>query len=122
MKYYILSFLLLFSFGLKAQITYTPLSAAGYQIKYLKADSGFALPVVDTGLRRNVIRPGLMVINPLDSLPYYYSGQKWKPIYVDSSGVIGLIKNKVDSVTINGSTMFYWIAGLGYGTTINKID
>jgi hypothetical protein len=98
------------------------MNAFGYQMKYLKIDSGFALPFVDTGLLRNAIRPGLMIVNRADSLPYFFSGIKWKPVYVDSAGVIGLIKNKVDSVTVNGNTLFYWISGLGYGTSLNKLD
>lgn len=114
--------MLLFFVGAGAQITYTPQIAAGYQFKYLKADSGFALPVRDTTVGRGVNRPGLMVINPSDSLPYYYTGAKWNPVYVDSSGVIQLINGKVDSVTVNGNTLFYWIAGLGYGSPLNKLD
>lgn len=119
---YIAIILLFFSFKASAQVIYTPMSAGGYQMKYLKIDSGFALPFRDTALARNVDRPGLMVVNPPDSLPYYYNGRVWKPVYVDSSGIIKLIQGKVDSVTVNGNNLFYWVAGLGYGAQLNKLD
>src|SRR6185312_5527948 len=100
----------------------TPMNAAGYQIKYLKVDSGFALPFRDTALARNVDRPGLVVINPQDTLPYYYNGKIWKHVYTDSSGVIKLISSKVDSVTVSGNNLFYWVSGVGYGAQLNKLD
>lgn len=120
MKKFLVIIILLISVGAKAQ--YTPMSAFGYQMKYLKVDSGFALPMRDTSIGRGTTRPGLMVINTQDTLPYYFNGQRWKPVYVDSSGVIQLINTKVDSVTVNGNTLFYWIGGLGYGATLNKLD
>ena len=122
MKKYLTIIILFFSLAAQSQVNYTPMNAAGYQIKYLKVDSGFALPFRDTALARNVDRPGLMVINPQDTLPYYYNGKIWKPVYVDSTGVIHLIDAKVDSVTVNGNNLFYWVAGLGYGAQLNKLD
>src|SRR6185312_1840809 len=122
MKKYLTIIILFFSLAAQSQVNYTPMNAAGYQIKYLKVDSGFALPLRDTALARNVDRPGLMVINPQDTLPYYYNGKIWKPVYVDSTGVIHLIDAKVDSVTVNGNNLFYWVAGLGYGAQLNKLD
>jgi hypothetical protein len=120
MKKYLFIIIVLISSAAKAQ--YTPMSAFGYQMKYLKVDSGFALPMRDTSVGRGTTRPGLMIINTQDTLPYYFNGQRWKPVYVDSSGVIQLINTKVDSVTVNGNTLFYWIGGLGYGATLNKLD
>jgi hypothetical protein len=122
MKYLVIILLTVFSFGARSQSIYTPMTARGYQMKYVKVDSGFALPFRDTTIGRGVDRPGLMVVNPQDSLPYYYSGSRWKPVYVDSSGVIEMINGKIDSITVNGNNIFYWVAGLGYGQQLNKLD
>lgn len=58
-------------------VTYTPMLAGGYQFKFVKDDSGHAMPFVDTVLGRNIKRPGLIVARPLDSLPYWYNGRYW---------------------------------------------
>ncbi len=93
---------------LKAQI-YTPMK--GTQITYLKTDSGFALPFRDTVLGRNVNRPGLVVCRPQDSLLYRYTGTSWE--LLNNGG--GDYSNKVDSVTVTGDYLFYWINGSSYG-------
>lgn len=122
MKKYLTILILFFSFTASAQIVYTPMSAGGYQMKYLKIDSGFALPFRDTTIGRGINRPGLLVVNTQDSVLYIFNGKKWTPAYVDSTGVIGLIKNKVDSVTLSGNNLFYWSNGTGYGSQLNKLD
>ncbi|HXS57513.1 MAG TPA: hypothetical protein VN726_15380 [Hanamia sp.] len=122
MKKYLTILILFFSFTASAQIVYTPMSAGGYQMKYLKIDSGFALPFRDTTIGRGINRPGLLVVNTQDSILYIFNGKKWTPAYVDSTGVIGLIKNKVDSVTLSGNNLFYWSNGTGYGSQLNKLD
>jgi hypothetical protein len=63
-----------------------------------------------------------MVVNPQDSLPYYYNGIRWKPVYVDSLGIIHLIDSKTDSVTVSGNNIFYWSGGVAYGQPLNKLD
>jgi hypothetical protein len=109
-------FLLLFSFCFiktySQTITYTPQTAAGYQFKYVKSDSGFALPLVDTFLRRGVNRIGVVVARPQDSLLYYWTGVKWSKVNADVSGLLSLINAKVDSVTVLGSTISYWVNGV----------
>jgi hypothetical protein len=122
MKYLVIILLTAFSFSVKSQSIYTPMTAGGYQMKYLKTDSGFALPFRDTTIGRGVDRPGVMVIGIKDTLPYYYNGIRWKPVYVDSLGIIHLIDSKTDSVTVSGNNIFYWSGGVSYGQPLNKLD
>ena len=113
MKKIVFALFLLFSFcNSYSQITYTPQTAAGYQFKYVKSDSGFALPFIDTSLRRGVNRIGAVVARPQDSLLYYWTGAKWSKINADVSGLISLINSKVDSVTVYGNDLKYWINGV----------
>ena len=112
MKKIVFAIFLLFSFcNSYSQITYTPQTAAGYQFKYIKADSGLALPFIDTSLRRGVNRIGAVVARPQDSLLYYWTGAKWSKINADVSGLISLINSKVDSVTVYGDELKYWVNG-----------
>ena len=112
MKKIVFALFLLFTFcNSYSQITYTPQTAAGYQFKYIKADSGLALPFIDTSLRRGVNRIGAVVARPQDSLLYYWTGVKWSKINADVSGLISLINSKVDSVTVYGDELKYWVNG-----------
>lgn len=97
---------------LSPQIQYTPMTAAGYQFKYVKVDTGFNIPFQDTSLKRGTTRPGALVCNTADSNVYSYNGNYWELLQgVNSSA------NKVDSVIINsaGDSLFYWINGTSYG-------
>lgn len=120
MKKIVFALFLLFSFcNSYSQITYTPQTAAGYQFKYVKSDSGFALPFIDTSLRRGVNRIGAVVARPQDSLLYYWTGAKWSKINADVSGLISLINSKVDSVTVYGNDLKYWINGVAVQYSLN---
>jgi hypothetical protein len=119
MKYLVIILLTVFSITAKSQIIYTPLSAGGYQMKYAKVDSGFALPVRDTSIGRGVDRPGLLTVQPTDSLIYYYTGKYWKLLRADSSANV---TGKVDSITVSGNTVFYWTGGVGYGNPLPDIQ
>lgn len=46
---------------------------------------------------------------------YYPSCVCWRPLAIDSAGIIGLLNQKVDSVTISGDILYYWINGVSYG-------
>ncbi len=94
----------------KAQtITYTNMTAAGYQFKYIKADSGFTVPFRDTTTGRGTTRPGSIICNTADSLFYGWNGLRWSVIgsgnitsvinYIDSS--ITNVINYIDSATTN---------------------
>jgi len=100
---------MLFGFAEAQQITYTPMTAAGYRYKYLLADSGFALPFRDTTIGRGTDRPGSIVCRPADSLVYIWNGLIWDFLggvsttfvtnYVDSSIAINNYYNGIDSST-----------------------
>ncbi len=91
--------LLLFAGAVSAQvtpITYTPMNNAGYNFKYLKADSGFHVPFLDTTISRGAVRPGAIVCFTGDTLLYVWNGLRWRKV----GGTGGL-----DSVTVSGITI-----------------
>ncbi len=98
---------------LGSPITYTPMTGAGYQFKYVKADTGFAVPFGDTTLGRGTQRPGSIKIG-LDSIFYGYDGTIWQPLGGDITNILDSIGNKVDSVTVSGDTLKYWKQGVSY--------
>lgn len=121
---FLLSLFLLGAFfvGKTQTITYTPQAASGYQFKYLKADSGIAIPLVDTSLRRGVNRIGAMVARPQDSVIYFWNGVKWGKVSTDITGLTALINAKVDSLTVSGSILYYWKNGVAYGVTLAALS
>ena len=114
MKKILLIFSFLFSIAY-GQIVYTPMAAAGYQYKYVKIDSGIAVPLIDTSIGRGTNRPGSIVCRPQDSLFYGWNGDHWAVMGADVASLVALINTKVDSVTINGDSLFYWKNGVNYG-------
>ncbi len=105
-------------FFVKGQsITYTPMSAGGYTFRYLKADSGFAVPFRNLSTGRGVVRAGSIVVNTADNIFYGFDGTAWLPL-----GGGGAAGTYVDSLSIVGNNLFYWEAGLGTGIQINKLD
>lgn len=98
-------------------VTYTPMDAKGYQFKHIKADSGLIVPrqagTLSIGSAPNI--GGQIKFNTDDSLFYGYNGSVWAPLAIDSSGIIELLNNKVDSVTVEGDSLFYWKVGVAYG-------
>ena len=112
---FILGLVLLSFVGFSQSISYTPFTAAGYSFKYVRTDSGFAVPLRDTSVGRGTTRPGSIVCRPADSLFYGWNGQRWSLVNSDLSSVIALIDEKVDSVTVSGDSIFYWKLGVSYG-------
>lgn len=98
---------------------YTPQKST--QFTYLKADTMFTLPRADTGINRAPNIGGHVVYRPQDSLLYYYNGLKWKPVAIDSFGVVSALNHKVDSVTVAGDSLFYWINGVSYGYLLPSV-
>jgi hypothetical protein len=41
---------------------------------------------------------------------------------IDSAGIIGLLDGKVDSVTVNGDSLFYWKVGVSYGYILPSLN
>lgn len=96
-------------------VTYTPMDAMGYQYKYIKVDSGLMIPRRDTTIGRAPNYGGSIVFKTSDSLFYGYNGLLWKPLAIDSFGIVNALNHKVDSVTVNSDSLFYWINGTSYG-------
>jgi len=91
---------------------YTPQKST--QFTYLKADSGVLINTNDTLLRRQPNVGGLLAYKASDSSFYGYNGVKWNLLAAGSPDV----SNKVDSVTISGSILYYWVNGVSHGMTI----
>lgn len=87
-KYLFLVLFLPFVGKSQTPITYTPMTAAGYQFKYVKDDSGHAVPFRDTSLGRATTRPGSIVCNSRDSIMYYWTGRIWAPMGGNSKSQI----------------------------------
>jgi len=85
---------------------------------YVKVDSGFKVPRQDTStFRAPGTGGGDIVFKTSDSTMYYYNGNKWTPMAVDSAGMLARLNNKVDSVTVDSVTnrLYYWKMGVSYG-------
>lgn len=79
---------------------------------YIKSDTGWVVPRQDTALfRQSSTTGGNIVFNPTDSVFYGYNKSRWVPLMNSTAG----ISNKVDSVTVSGDSLFYWINGTAYG-------
>ena len=81
-----------------SSIVYTPMSAAGYEFKYLKADSGLALPFRDTLRSRSIDRGGLMTYKSNDGA-YVYNGSYWEKLSVGSGADSSIFQTKFRSDT-----------------------
>lgn len=90
---------------------------------YVRTDSGFRMPRGDTSLyRATTVTGGNIMFKTSDSLPYYYNGQEWKVLAVDSAGILPALNLKVDSVTVETDSLFYWINGTAYGYILPNGD
>lgn len=112
MKKILLALFVLSSFVLQAQPPVDYVQMNNYAYKYLKADSGFRIPRRDTLLYRNGTAIGLLTIRPQDSSLYIWNGAYWPKIQLGPANT----NNKVDSVTLTSTTIYYWINGVSYGT------
>lgn len=114
MKYLLTITILLFFSLAKGQaptvpvITYTPMGAAGYQFKYLKADSGFNVPNRDTSYGRGTRRGGSIVFDSTNRIFYGWDGIKWTAFGTGGGGgtFIG-----IDSITYNNNFICQWKSG-----------
>jgi hypothetical protein len=53
---------------------------------------------------------------------YYPNCSCWRALAIDSAGIIGLLDGKVDSVTVNGDSLFYWKVGVSYGYILPSLN
>lgn len=110
MKKLITIILVLISGYIQAQqITYTPMTAAGYRFKYFVADSGHTVPFKDTALDRGTTRPGSLVCFTGDSSVYWWNGARWRPI--GSNVTTGTITSGIDSATFYNGNLCFWTEG-----------
>lgn len=103
-----------FTTSAASSMTYTPLKQP-MSMSYVRIDSGIAIPFRDTTIGRGASRPGSIVCRPQDSLFYGFNGHYWALMGADVASLITQINTKVDSVTINGDSTFYWKQGVSYG-------
>lgn len=86
MKKLLFIFFVLTSFLSKAQqIIYTPQTAAGYQFKYGKFDSGFNLPYKDRSLGRGITRGGAVIFDSTGKHFYGWNETNW--VLLDEGGI-----------------------------------
>lgn len=87
-------------FGASAQapVIYTKMTAAGYEFKYLKIDSGLLVPSRDTLVYRNANQPGIIVYKPGSGF-FGYNGTNWnKLVGVDTTSLSNRINTKLNIV------------------------
>lgn len=86
---------------------------------YVKTDSGFRVPRADTSLyRAPTSTGGDIVFKSSDNTMYYWNGTRWTPMAIDSAGMLAMLNDKVDSVTVdsNYNRLYYWKnGGISYG-------
>jgi len=104
-----------------ARVVYTPMTAAGYQFKYLKVDSLLHVSAGDTTIARGDTRPGAIVYKNSDSLFYGWNGFKWNNLGSSTTSLINQINNKVDTIFYNTDTVFYRKNSLTYGIVLNLV-
>ncbi len=98
-------------------VAYTPMDAMGYQFKYLKVDTLLQFVPGDTSVSRGGTTNAAIKYKSSDNTfyGYYPSCNCWRALAIDSAGIISLLDGKVDSVTVNGDSLFYWKVGVSYG-------
>jgi len=104
-----------------ARVVYTPMTAAGYQFKYLKVDSLLHVSAGDTTIARGDTRPGAIVYKNSDSLFYGWNGFKWNNLGSSTTSLINQINNKVDTIFYNTDTIFYRKNSVTYGIVLNLV-
>jgi hypothetical protein len=102
-----------------SQVVYTPMTAAGYQYKYLKVDSLLHVSIGDTTIARGDTRAGAIVYKDSDSLFYGWNGLKWSSFGGNITSLTASIANKVDTIFFNIDTLFYKKNSITYGVVLN---
>lgn len=83
---------------------------------YALVDSVLQFGATDTILNRAQNLPSIAYKSSNNTFyGYYPSCTCWRPLAIDSSGIIALLDGKVDSVTVSGDSLFYWKVGVSYG-------
>jgi hypothetical protein len=104
----ILTILFLLSSFIAFGQKYQPMLQPGYGFSRVKVDTVFTIPVIGVASLRNITGgrdTGQIRYNKTDSTVYIYSGSQWRPVGGSST------TSKVDSVTMYGDSLLYWING-----------
>ena len=90
---------------------------------HLKVDSSFIVPEGDTVVGREPSTRAQIRYKSSDNTfyGYYPDCTCWRALAIDSSGIIGLLDGKVDSVTVSGDSLFYWKVGVSYGYILPSV-
>jgi len=110
----------------QAPVIYTKMTAAGYEFKYLKIDSGLLVPSRDTLVYRNANQPGIIVYKPGAGF-FGYNGTNWRPLVgVDTTSLSNRINQKLNitdtaniRVRLSAGTNITSISGTYPNLTIN---
>lgn len=107
---------------LSATITYT--DERPTRFNYIKVDSNLIVPYVDTSIYRAASGPSIAYKSSNNTFyGYYPSCTCWRPLAIDSAGIIALLDDKVDSVTVSGDSLFYWKNhGVSYGYILPALN
>lgn len=91
---------------------------------HLKADSSMIVAQGDTVVGREPSTFPQIRYKTSDNTfyGYYPNCSCWRALAIDSSGIIGLLDGKVDSVTVNGDSLFYWKVGVSYGYILPALN
>jgi hypothetical protein len=114
----------------QAPVIYTKMTAAGYEFKYLKIDSGLIVPFRDTLVYRNANQPGIMVYKPGSGF-FGYNGTNWTALAgsggaTDTTSLSNRINQKLNivdtanvRVRLSAGTNITSISGTYPNLTIN---
>ena len=90
---------------------------------YALIDSVLQFGATDTTLNRAQNLPSIAYKSSNNTFyGYYPSCTCWRPLAIDSSGIIALLDGKVDSVTVSGDSLFYWKVGVSYGYVLPALN
>ena len=89
-----------------------------------KADSSMIVAQGDTVVGREPSTFPQIRYKTSDNTFYghYPNCSCWRALAIDSAGIIGLLDGQVDSVTVNGDSLFYWKVGVSYGYIITSLN
>lgn len=120
MKNIILLLISLFSYLTSFGQQYQRDNTYGIQYQRIKIDSALLLPFKDTSNASSVVvRPGMLIMNRIDSLLYVFNGSYWKPV---SSGPETFYGNRPITLDVAGflgvnpgsDTISTWLTNLFY--------
>lgn len=91
---------------------------------HVKVDSSMIIPAGDTVVGREPSTGAQIRYKSSNNTfyGYYPSCTCWRPLAIDSAGIIALLDGKVDSVTVSGDSLFYWKVGVSYGYILPALN